>query len=66
MPLVRPVRPRLLAVSAAATLALVASAPPALAGTSNTDLTITTYVDKASPNLMKTCSSGAHLPEAKL
>ena len=30
------------------------------------DLTITKYVDKATPNLMKTCCNGTHYPEALL
>lgn len=30
------------------------------------DLSLTKYVDKASPNLMQFCSSGKHYPEAKL
>jgi len=30
------------------------------------DLSITKYLDKASPNLMQFCSSGKHYPEAKL
>lgn len=30
------------------------------------DLTITKYVDKATPNLMKTCCNGTHYPEATL
>ncbi len=30
------------------------------------DLTLTKYLDKATPNLMMACSSGKHYPEAKL
>jgi len=30
------------------------------------DLNITKYVDKATPNLMKTCCNGTHYPEATL
>lgn len=30
------------------------------------DLSVTKYVDKASPNLMKFCSNGGHIEEAKL
>lgn len=30
------------------------------------DLTLTKYLDKATPNLMMACSSGKHFPEAKL
>ena len=48
-----------------AVVALGFSPQAASAGTSNT-ISITKSVDKASPNLLDSCSTGRHIPELLL